>query len=803
MKTIGRIQSGSLLGSILVLSLLGIYCFAGGTLLSAYAFPGLNPNYVLCDTSSCLDRGEFAGNCSAILEDSIAYLNNSGLDCDRQDRLMHQFPAWLVNPLASAWNQILATGMNPSGASKCYPSIQRFLSILSFIGSAEAQNDSAYRYERGRTRFVSSEVVTGIGFTNIRSQMESPDNDLLSLQEHGSGSYSSNRTTEYYSVNTSTSPDKDFDIFEVFPEHAEELFDDLSDYGYLSLKDDDLVASYGATSLPLPRLRSLNFTTRWSMATRAFSAEAVVSLLDLYRHANWMNKSTNLIVDRNDVDAEFVTNFLGAADIRYTTPVGNSLDRYTGSFRLQEDLSSGESTSSSNGIGFVDIDKVIKDEGFQRTYEHGSGQFSLEEYIDPGRNRLEKNISLKYVPVKFEVGSGSINQSREWSEGVTSRSADIGQVSEEFSHLQLLEKETKVTDLAQIQTDANFAGHAEFVAAQAENFTDIEDYTGNYSIQRTVAIMKYPRYNKPHVSVTKNINHHIDCRIISYNITVVNDGNRQLGPVYVVDTFPVGCVFLASSEVPLALTSRYANWSIEELASGESRSIDLRLRIEREVEKMTNRVRATAYYLDTSNRQLRTSSSYTSTDPLDLSNCVPPEMMLTMKADKNTTSPNIINYQLTLHNRADYNISVNLSADMPSGAEFLDSSPKPKIMGKDKITWSYKLNSGSKRTIRYRLAVPGSGLIEAKAIANADSIDGQRHLAAEAVANVIISRPQGPLETRIIDDWLPGDMYDLVAMPCSSGSCPVLWEPNLAAGLYPPVKLVPGSSGYTEELPCC
>jgi L-rhamnose mutarotase len=470
-----------------------------------------------------------------------------------------------------------------------------------------------------------------------------------------------------------------------------------------------------------------------------------------------------------------------------------------------QDLSFDQLIHSSTGTGFANIDRKVEVNGLQRTYTHGSGDLVLDEKIGGESNRIEKSIKLIYKPTEFAVNPGnSLNLSSKWSEGVSSQTDDHILLSESFTDLVLMDKETEVTDLTNAETNVNYTGRGEFVIA-GENYTSDEVYIGNYSLVRKVEIVQLPRYNKAHVTVTKQL--YIDplnCKIADYSIFVTNDGNSVLGPVFIRDTFPTSTSYLGSSEQPIELTTRIANWSIENLYPGEIKQIRLTLKIEKEVDKLTNRVRATAYYLDKSNKQSRTISNYNSTVLVDKNICTPGKLSVATTATPDKNSAGIIRYRSTVENLADYNVSVNLTSYLPEGASFLNSTPKTKIMSENNATWSFKLNAGKKRSITYYVQYNGSGLIESRAEAQAFSLDGYENLTAQAMSSVLIPEPKTMYVNRITGDWLPEYLTDPLLPVCESDGGPCPFSPYEDPNMYGiPVRTVPPSPGYTRELPCC
>ena len=693
----------------------------------------------------------------------------------------------------------------PGGCRDIHQDLQILPHLLTpiFFGVANAQDDASYTYESERIKFESDENIIGQGFTSVRTNLVDAGNDSLSRHLHGSGSYLSETATNYYSVNASRLPAESDDEFADLEDLLEISFQDLQ---FSALKISNLSAAYAAISLPILPNHLLSFSSKWSDVTNAISRQAEESFRESYRYAAKINRSNDLVVDPNNIDAKFASDFHGAADIRYSSPGSCYQDRYTGDFKLSQDLSSDRFLSSSTGTGFVDIDKKVIDEGLQRTYEHGSGDFALEEQIGPEKNYIAKDINLKYQPSEFAIDSkNSLNQSVKWSEGFSSKTEDNILISERFTDIEQMDKFTEAKELTKVQTAVNYTGKGVFRLAE-KNFTSIEEYTGNFSISRKVAIVKLPRFDAPHVSVVKQVHlDPIDCKIADYNITVTNDGNWELGPVYVKDTFPTGTSFLQSSAQPIQLTTRYANWSIYTLSPGESISIRLLLKIEKKVNKLTNRVRATAYYTDKSNAQLKKTSNYNSTILVDSSICKPQDLALTLKATLDKDRPNVVSCIATVENNADYNMTANITAFIPEQAGFLESSQKPKFMDEKNASWSFKLLAGKKRTITYKIQLEQAGLIECLAMANATSVDGQKHLTGKARTSILIAESTTYYTNRTIGDWLPEYLADPLLSADGSIPCACIGSQNETITVYrEPIRLVPAYPPASRiELPCC
>jgi len=129
-----------------------------------------------------------------------------------------------------------------------------------------------------------------------------------------------------------------------------------------------------------------------------------------------------------------------------------------------------------------------------------------------------------------------------------------------------------------------------------------EQYEGDYSVHRKIILTGVPKYDRPHLNVTKTGEiDHLNCSEISsiarYVIKVENDGNRAIGPVYIKDIFPQRSSFIDSSIRPTELTAGSANWTLTHLAIGDVSSITLWLDVVNCPDgELVNRAKATGGY---------------------------------------------------------------------------------------------------------------------------------------------------------------------------------------------------------------
>jgi uncharacterized repeat protein (TIGR01451 family) len=85
----------------------------------------------------------------------------------------------------------------------------------------------------------------------------------------------------------------------------------------------------------------------------------------------------------------------------------------------------------------------------------------------------------------------------------------------------------------------------------------------------------------PHVTIyQKSEIDNTDENNINYTISILNDGNRTLGPIYLTDLFPAGMNFFDASAQPseeVLLDADHANWTFTSLPIGRSLTLYLRL----------------------------------------------------------------------------------------------------------------------------------------------------------------------------------------------------------------------------------
>jgi len=68
--------------------------------------------------------------------------------------------------------------------------------------------------------------------------------------------------------------------------------------------------------------------------------------------------------------------------------------------------------------------------------------------------------------------------------------------------------------------------------------------------------------------------------VASYTITITNDGNATIGPLFLQDLFPPGARFLNATLWPNQIGENCSNWTLLHLSIGDTLRIDINLDVE-------------------------------------------------------------------------------------------------------------------------------------------------------------------------------------------------------------------------------
>jgi uncharacterized repeat protein (TIGR01451 family) len=296
-----------------------------------------------------------------------------------------------------------------------------------------------------------------------------------------------------------------------------------------------------------------------------------------------------------------------------------------------------------------------------------------------------------------------------------------------------------------------------------------DEYPGNFSISRGYRV--YPRFSVPHMSISsRGLVYSQECSILKYIITLTNDGNRPLGPIFVRTSFPSGTSFLNSSISPFELTPRYANWSISYLSVGESFNINLGLEITKRKDSYSSSSRAITVYpvirtyeidgkvFQTSSDR-RLSASNSSLLDVNWSRCGQQILSATYSASSDSKNPKIINYRLMVENLGDDNLRANITVRLPDAMRFINSTSSYEKLAEDSFFWTIdKLNAGKKRSISFMAKAEDNGFYLSNASVTAISLDDGREMASsQVIAPVMVGKTVYSITPTAWQDWCPCD----------------------------------------------
>jgi uncharacterized repeat protein (TIGR01451 family) len=555
----------------------------------------------------------------------------------------------------------------------------------------------------------------------------------LRLREHGSGSYANAETLRYLSENKSI------------------------------MMNRRLEALFRPVVFLLQRNRSVRVSSCLAESARARNLITGTGMEISHSYARRLGTESHLSMDENGSKLHLRSGFEGLARLninkqdRSRGPVFESREGYLGSFNLSEKVEEyGENVASersAEGRGVVDVEKRIR-EG-QKTYEGGTGLYRVEERIGTQANYLAKGINLTHSPEMFTLSPGfRINSSSRWREGMASRD-DAGFLGEAYFGAKRLKKETALKGIKEMVTEADFSGMAELWAL-SEGREVREGYAGDFKVQRSILMAAVSRYNEPHISVRKDGRMRpgeLDGKkgaLAEYSITLENDGNRALGPVYIKDLFPAGAEFINASLKPDELTSGYANWTLVHLGSGETSTIQVRLNVSYAGAFLVNRVEARGRCRD----GWITARNFSVIDTAWLP-CCPPEVAAAKTAFIDQADPSVVRYSIMVRNLGDRKMVVRIEDSPPDTMRLLSASPRSEAGGPGSLSWILdELSPGEARTIEYRGRYTKTGLFLNSAHLEGYSLDGSGFTSADISALIAISAP-APKGTSGCSGWEP------------------------------------------------
>jgi uncharacterized repeat protein (TIGR01451 family) len=604
----------------------------------------------------------------------------------------------------------------------------------------------------------------------------------LETREHGSGDYSSEEVTKMKWENKSIESKK------------------------------STSASYYPTTFALPGENALNYTSKWTSESRGKNFVTGAVMHETYRYADDIDRNTYIKMDENGSEMKIDSSFTGKGSIGFfkkstpdagpkVKPIFDSQEDYSGKFSINESFteygSNIDTVKHVSGEGLVSSDKRVRTS--QRTYESGTGSYKSQELVDSFTSYIAKDIELEHRPITYNYTPGILaNQDMKWTEGMWSKNgilrggtivsannsagepiedkpcntSDTGSapatlISERYSSLEYLKKDSVALGLNEMKTNATFQGVADFraksVGVNATDEVDNEEqYAGSFAINRHVLMTGVAKYDYPHITVGKILSsmgkavvNGNESNVVDYEITITNDGNRALAPIYVWDSFPPGTEYLTSSFKPAELTSTTANWTILHLGIGNTLSIKLRLNVTDYASyNLVNCVTASGVSGISS---IVSSSNCTSLE-LDYIGCCQPKVSVVKKAELDPLDPTIIRYTITVMNNASSHVTAKLVDEIAGYMTFLDSTVNPYSVDSNYIQWSFAdLAPGEIATIEYRMRAGRDGAYTSGVHLDATALDGSGSGSDDASSFVEVTATGVAPKTMRYHEWQPPD----------------------------------------------
>jgi uncharacterized repeat protein (TIGR01451 family) len=574
-----------------------------------------------------------------------------------------------------------------------------------------------------------------------------------------------------------------------------------------------LKEGYRASSFSLPRGRSINYDSKWSEAQSAKNRATGASLIERYMYASRIDRNSTLSLDKNGSTLASDTSFEGAghvgtlkrADVNAAypsrAPAYESQEDYLGSFnvstKFDEYGKNVESSRSASGVGYAASDKRIGTS--QRSYESGTGNYKAEDRIQTQTNYLAKDINASYGPKKYNYTPDvKVHLSQKWSEGMWSRSGSLpvkgssssepaSFIGEEFSQADYLKKNTTAKGLNEMDTEAEFSGRAQFRSQyvksgnQTKNELSLYDeYVGKYKINRKLTLSGVARFDEPHLSISKvGSLDPAGGSFINYVITLVNDGNRALGPVYVLDLFPPGTEYVYSSLRPTELASNSAQWTLVHLGIGSSSTIELKLNATEDLDNLVNRVQARGGYND----EWVSAENYSALQ-LNWLSCCPPQLRTSKTGYVDANDSMLVHYRIVLKNRESYVMAATVTDDLPDGMMFINSTVQPSDYRSGHVKWNIiDIKPGEVKVIDYLVRALQDGVFVNQAHIETTTVNGSDYAFADVSCQVQIG---SGFNSGTDSSWQPPACFGL---NCTQQDFGEDWMPCYTCGAVEPQPL--------------
>jgi len=398
----------------------------------------------------------------------------------------------------------------------------------------------------------------------------------LSLREHGSGDYESQEDLRFLTANKSIRLER------------------------------SVRASYHPTTLLLPGNGSQSVSSLWHEEVRARNGITNTSFKESYRYSSRLEGESLLDLDENRSSMQIRSDFQGLAHLgTLKRPVNGamrdgdifSVEDYAGLFQVSEsihDLGQGLMMDrSASGQGYVAKDAQAS--GRQRSYESGTGAYRSVERMDTFSGFMAKDLDATHYSISHKVTPRTfLNISQKWSEGTQSHTP-TSLIAEEYSRASRLKMKATAAIPRELLSEAIFSGTAKLRTVygtkygknQSLEVDRDETLMGDYELKRRIILSGSAKYDQPHLYLRKDGKRVKD--VAAYTITITNDGNASIGPLFLQDLFPPGARFQNATLRPNQIGCNSSNWTLLHLSIGDTVRIGINLNVEKCDEDIINR----------------------------------------------------------------------------------------------------------------------------------------------------------------------------------------------------------------------
>jgi len=417
--------------------------------------------------------------------------------------------------------------------------------------------------------YVSSDQMQLSAIANVKILAE--EGTQLSLREHGSGDYEDEEDLRFLTTNKSIRLER-------------------------SVK-----ASYHPTTLLLPGSGLQKVSCLWHEEARARNGITNTSFTESYRYSANLESESLFDLDENGSLMQIKSGFQGLAHLgtqKRPAPGREgdifSVEDYAGYFQLEgsvHDLGQGLMMDrSSSGRGYVAKDARARR---QRSYESGTGAYRSQERSDTFSGFMAKDLDASYHSLSHKVTPRTfLNISQKWSEGMRLHTPS-SLIADEYRSATRLKKKALAASPRELVSEANFSGTAKLQTVVGTNGTiavdRYETLMGDYIVSRRIMISGVAKYDRPHLYLRKDGLRVGDVAV--YTITITNDGNATIGPLFLQDLFPSGARFLNATLRPNQIGQNCSNWTLLHLSIGDTLRIGINLDVEKCDEDIINRAR--------------------------------------------------------------------------------------------------------------------------------------------------------------------------------------------------------------------